>query len=125
MSLTSEEVSEVLFDTVQSAKYPGGTIMEISKLGTRVIPEWRIAPVGEIDGKMAEGSDSPVEAIERVIGSIAAVTDGERATDVKGVEQPLEDKGVTENSSSLVTVDHDLHLVSGLELNHIEPVRSS
>ncbi|EXJ76277.1 uncharacterized protein A1O5_00785 [Cladophialophora psammophila CBS 110553] len=78
ISITPSEVANALFETVKSAKYPGGTIMEVSKLGTRVIPEWHIAPVGEIDGKMAEGSDIPSDAIQRVLGSILQVTEHER-----------------------------------------------
>lgn len=78
VSITADEVAKVLFDTVQSAKYPGGTIMEVSMFGTRVIPEWHIAPPGEVEGETAEGSTTPADAIQRVIGSILQVTEKEK-----------------------------------------------
>ena len=67
-------------DEIESGKYPGGTIMEISKLGTRVIPEWNIFPPGgELkDGEMAAGTDTPADAIQRALGPIFDVTAKER-----------------------------------------------
>ena len=78
VSITADEVAKVLFDTVKSAKYAGGTIMEVSMLGTRVVPEWHIAPPGEVEGKTAEGSATPADAIQRVIRSILQVTEKEK-----------------------------------------------
>ena len=73
-------MASVIVETIESSKYPGGIITEISKLGTRVIPEWRIAPTGEIDGKMAVGTDTPPEAIQLALAPILAITAKERGT---------------------------------------------
>ncbi|KAK7883477.1 hypothetical protein LTR67_011227 [Exophiala xenobiotica] len=80
ISVTARDVASVITETIESSEYPGGTIMEISKLGTRVIPEWRITPTGEIDGKMAAGTDAPPEAIQRALAPILAITAKERGT---------------------------------------------
>ncbi|KAH8886615.1 NAD(P)-binding protein [Thozetella sp. PMI_491] len=80
ISIGAEKVAEVIEDAVQSSKYPGGTIIEVSALGTRVIPEWHIDPPGMIDGKMAEGTDVPPEMIQRALEPILAVTAAEKST---------------------------------------------
>ncbi|KIW77994.1 hypothetical protein Z517_07827 [Fonsecaea pedrosoi CBS 271.37] len=78
VSITADQVAKVVLDTVKSAKYPGGTIVEVSMLGTRVIPEWNIAPPGGVEGETAEGSATPEDAVQRVIGSILQVTEKEK-----------------------------------------------
>lgn len=54
--------------------------MEVSKFGTRVIPEWFIAPPGHGDGGVATGTDVPPDALEKVLGEIRAITEKERST---------------------------------------------
>ena len=80
VSVTAREVASVITETIESSKYLGGTIIEISKIGTRVIPEWRIVPTGEIDGKMAVGTDTPPEAIQQALAPILEITAKERGT---------------------------------------------
>jgi len=81
ISITARDVASVIKETLESSSFPGGTIREVSKHGIRVIPEWRIPPVGEVDGQMASGSDVPPEAIERALAPILAVTAREKALD--------------------------------------------
>ncbi|KAH6697418.1 hypothetical protein F5X68DRAFT_186337 [Plectosphaerella plurivora] len=78
ISITSDPVAEAIHDIIESAEYPGGTILEVSKLGRRVIPEWNIDPPGMVDGKMAEGTDVPPEMIARGLRPILEVTAAER-----------------------------------------------
>lgn len=59
---------------MESGRYP----REISKLGTRVIPKWHIAPPVEVDRKIAIGTDTPPEAIQRTLAPILKVTTQEK-----------------------------------------------
>jgi len=63
---------------IEEAKYTGGTIFEISKLGKRVIPEWNIDPPGMVDGKMAEGTTIPEEAVTKALAPILKITQEEK-----------------------------------------------
>lgn len=67
-----------IHETIESAKYTGGTIFEVSKLGTRVIPEWNISPPGHVEGEFAVGTDTPAESLERAMKPILDVTNRER-----------------------------------------------
>jgi hypothetical protein len=78
VAITADAVATAMAELVESDKYPGGTILEISKLGTRVIPEWHIDPPGMVDGKMAKGTDVSPEAIQKAMGPIFAVTANEK-----------------------------------------------
>lgn len=77
IAITATEVAAAMADLIQSDTYPGGTIFEISKLGTRIIPEWHIDPPGMVDGKMAPGTDVSPEAIQKAMGPIFAITAAE------------------------------------------------
>lgn len=73
-------------EAIESPYIPGGTILEISKLGgTRVVPEWNIdPPAGTEDDKAAVGNAAPPEMIENVMGPILRVTEAERGKLVDG-----------------------------------------
>ncbi|VUC32622.1 unnamed protein product [Clonostachys rosea] len=76
--ITSDAVAKTISDGIESAEYPGGTILEVSKLGTRVVPEWFIQPPGMVDGKMPEGTDVPEHMIVKSLQPIMNVTEKER-----------------------------------------------
>ncbi|EXJ71839.1 uncharacterized protein A1O5_04340 [Cladophialophora psammophila CBS 110553] len=78
ISITAETVAEAMQEVIESGKYPGGTIFEVSKLGTRTIPEWNIDPPGMVDGKMARGTEAPADAIQQALAPILSVTEKER-----------------------------------------------
>ncbi|ETS87772.1 hypothetical protein PFICI_01600 [Pestalotiopsis fici W106-1] len=78
VAITSEEVANAISGAVESADYPGGTILEVSQAGRRIIPEWNIAPPGLIDGKMGKGTTVPPEAIAKALGPILARTAAEK-----------------------------------------------
>lgn len=66
-------------DAVESAEYPGGTILEVSKEGTRVVPEWNIQPPGSVDGgETAKGTTVPPEMLAKALGPILARTAAEK-----------------------------------------------
>lgn len=85
IALTSEAVAATINEAVESHDIPGGTIIEISKLGgTRVVPEWNInPPPGTGDDKAAVGNAAPPDMIKNVMGPILRVTEAER-------DQPLD-----------------------------------
>ncbi|CAH0046650.1 unnamed protein product [Clonostachys solani] len=78
ISITPEVVAKTISDGIESPEYPGGTILEVSKLGTRVVPEWFIHPPGMVDGKMPEGTDVPEHMIIKSLEPIMNVTKRER-----------------------------------------------
>lgn len=78
IATTADAVANAINEAVESAKYPGGSIVEISNLGIRSIPEWHIDPPGMVDGKMAEGTDVPPDMVQKALGPILAVTAKER-----------------------------------------------
>lgn len=82
IALTSSAVAATIDQAIESDDIPGGTILEISKLGgTRVIPEWNIdPPPGTEDDEAAVGNAAPPEMIKNVMGPILRVTEAERGT---------------------------------------------
>lgn len=78
LAITPETAAEAIHDVVESAEYPGGTILEVSRDGTRVIPEWLIQPPGMVDGKMPKGTDVPPEMIAQAMKPILDRTAAER-----------------------------------------------
>lgn len=70
VAITADQVADTIHTAVESAEYPGGTIVEVSKLGTRKIPEWFIEPPGMVNGKMAEGTDVPQEMVTKALKPI-------------------------------------------------------
>jgi hypothetical protein len=78
ISITPEVVAKTIREGIESPEYPGGTILEVSKLGTRVVPEWFIQPPGMVDGKMPEGTDVPEHMIVKSLEPIMSVTERER-----------------------------------------------
>jgi hypothetical protein len=43
-ALSPDDVAKGMLDLVQKGEYGGGTVLEISMAGTRVIPEWNCDP---------------------------------------------------------------------------------
>ncbi|RMJ08331.1 hypothetical protein CDV36_012049 [Fusarium kuroshium] len=78
LAITSDEVAEAIGDAVELAEYPGGTVLEVSKEGRRVIPEWNIKPPGLVDGQMGKGTTVPPEVIAKALGPILARTAAEK-----------------------------------------------
>ncbi|KAL6405127.1 hypothetical protein AUP68_11971 [Ilyonectria robusta] len=78
LAITPETAAEAIHAVVDSAEYPGGTILEVSRDGTRVIPEWLIQPPGMVDGKMPKGTDVPPEMIAQAMKPILDRTAAER-----------------------------------------------
>ncbi|RSL58715.1 hypothetical protein CEP54_007607 [Fusarium duplospermum] len=78
IAITSDEVAEAIDDAVESEEYAGGAILEVSKEGKRVIPEWNIKPPGMMDGQMGKGTTVPPEVIAKALGPILARTASEK-----------------------------------------------
>ncbi|CAH0019783.1 unnamed protein product [Clonostachys rhizophaga] len=78
ISITPEVVAKTISEGIESPEYPGGTILEVSKLGTRVVPEWFIQPPGMVDGKMPEGTDVAEHMLVKSLEPIMSVTERER-----------------------------------------------
>jgi hypothetical protein len=80
VAITSEKVAEVIHDAIESQQYHGGTILEVSGFGVRVIPEWHIDPPGLVDGKIAKGTDVPPEMMAKALMPVLEVTERERGS---------------------------------------------
>lgn len=78
VSITPQQVASAISDAVESEEYPGGTILEVSQDGQRVIPEWNIQPPGLVDGQMGKGTTVPPETIAKALAPILARTAAER-----------------------------------------------
>lgn len=57
-----------MLEVIQEKKYGCGTVLEVSKAGTRVIPEWNIAPpsgtgTGLKEEEVAAGAKALLEPI--------------------------------------------------------------
>lgn len=80
IALTSNAVAAAIGEAIESHDIPGGSIVEISKLGgIRVVPEWNIdPPPGTVDDKAAAGNAAPADMIKNVMGPILRVTEAER-----------------------------------------------
>ena len=78
IAITAETAAEAIHHAVESGEYPGGTILEVSKDGTRVIPEWFIQPPGMVDGTMPKGTSVPPEMAAKALKPILDVTAAER-----------------------------------------------
>lgn len=77
--ITANEVAAAIDEAVESTNIPGGAIFEITKVGTRVVPEWNFdPPPGTQDGKMAKGTAVPPERIEKILEPILKLTEAER-----------------------------------------------
>lgn len=73
ISITAEDVAKAMDSLVEDGSYPGGTILEISKAGIRVIPEWNIDPPKDL-----EGTTVAPEAMQKALGPILARSEQER-----------------------------------------------
>ncbi|KAH7137418.1 hypothetical protein B0J13DRAFT_528053 [Dactylonectria estremocensis] len=70
IAVTPESVAQAIHEVVtQPAKYPGGTVLEVLSVGSRIVPEWHIAP---------PGVNIPAEAIATGLKPIFEVTAAER-----------------------------------------------
>ena len=78
IAITAEDVAKTVLEVIESAEYPGGAIIEISRDGSRVIPEWNIDPPGMIDGEMAKGTTVPPDVIAGALKPILERTAAER-----------------------------------------------
>lgn len=67
--LRPEEVADAMLNLVQEAKYGGGTVMEITSAGRRVIPEWNVSPSVEANVNMSD--DAFARALEPVNRALA------------------------------------------------------
>ncbi|KAJ3549268.1 hypothetical protein NM208_g587 [Fusarium decemcellulare] len=80
IAIGPDAVADVINEAVESAQYPGGTVLEISRLGKRVVPEWNIDPPGKIGGEMATGTDVPPDRVKEALQPILDITAAERGT---------------------------------------------
>ncbi|EEU35147.1 uncharacterized protein NECHADRAFT_88697 [Fusarium vanettenii 77-13-4] len=74
LAITFNEVAEAIGDAMELAEYLGRTILEVSKEGRRVIPEWNIKPPGLVHRQMEKGTTIPSEAILKTLRPILART---------------------------------------------------
>lgn len=74
ISITADIVSESMMRLVEEGRYESGTVFEISKQGERVIPAWNIDPPGTVNGRMAEGTTIPQQAIDKANAPLLDIT---------------------------------------------------
>ncbi|KAH6718662.1 hypothetical protein BKA61DRAFT_570723 [Leptodontidium sp. MPI-SDFR-AT-0119] len=82
--ITSETVATSMISLIEESRYSSGTVFEISMLGERVVPAWNIDPPGMVNGKMAEGTAIPQEAIDKSNAPLLAITASERGVSLEG-----------------------------------------
>lgn len=76
-AITPAAVADSMLDLVQQGSYSGGTILEVTAAGNRVIPAWNIDPPAAT--KEAEsGGDRKKEESQGDYGRILGILDGER-----------------------------------------------
>jgi hypothetical protein len=68
-TITQEEVAAAIRMVIEEDKYGGGTCLEVSKMGTRLVP------FIVLEG---EGTQVPEEAVRKTLAPILAVTNAER-----------------------------------------------
>lgn len=73
-----------MISLIEESRYSSGTVFEISMLGERVVPAWNIDPPGMVNGKMAEGTAIPQEAIDKSNAPLLAITASERGVSLEG-----------------------------------------
>lgn len=79
VSLTTDTLAAAINEVVESPEIPGGAIFEVSKVGTRIIPDWNISPPhGMDDNKDGKGVKPPPEFFENMLAPILKVTRSER-----------------------------------------------
>ncbi|KAJ5634235.1 hypothetical protein N7528_002077 [Penicillium herquei] len=82
IAISPEDVARVMHQAIiEPLKYPGGTVLEVTVLGTRVIPPWNMDPPGMKDGIMTPLTDIPAEAIAIAMKPIFDITAAERGVD--------------------------------------------
>jgi len=76
-AITPAAVADSMIDLVEQGGYPGGTVLEVTAAGRRVIPAWNIDPPAAT--KEAEsGGDRKKEESQGDYGRILGILDGER-----------------------------------------------
>jgi hypothetical protein len=71
-TITADTVAASMLDLVQGAKYEGGSCMEVSSSGTRLLGTWNIPE------PPAEGTSIPKEVIELNYKPVQAILKAER-----------------------------------------------
>ncbi|KAI9792870.1 MAG: hypothetical protein M1835_007628 [Candelina submexicana] len=80
-SNTTAEVADAMVDLIQDGKYAGGTVLEITVAGTRVIPLWNIDPPP--DAAFGSGAASaPSEMIQKTVAPMIEKMKSERGVDL-------------------------------------------
>lgn len=79
-ALTPDNVAKNMIDLIQKKEYGCGTVLELSMAGTRVVPEWNIAPPS------AEGTGQ---------------NESEQAAGLKALLRPIQEKLDLEKGSKL------------------------
>ncbi|KAI9719761.1 MAG: hypothetical protein M1812_003249 [Candelaria pacifica] len=78
-SNTPEEVAKAMADLVQDGQYDGGTVLEITVAGTRVIPLWNIDPPASGG---SSGRGAPQEMMQKAVAPIVDKMKRERGIDL-------------------------------------------
>ncbi|KIW06083.1 uncharacterized protein PV09_03254 [Verruconis gallopava] len=77
LAISAEDVAKSELKLIKEGRYNGGTILEISLFGERVIPEWGIRPPGSDSAESMKGAEVPKEVIERAVKPILDILDKE------------------------------------------------
>lgn len=72
-SITPEAVADSMLDLIQGEQYPGGSCMEVSGSGTRILGTYNIAP------PQAAGTHVAEEVLQKNYAPILAMMKKERA----------------------------------------------
>jgi hypothetical protein len=73
-AVTPESVAKAMVEIVTQGKYPGGTSLEVSISGTRVLGTWNIEPPA------AAGTNVPQEVMDENYAPLLAIMDRERSS---------------------------------------------
>lgn len=71
-ALTPHSVAKNMLELIQKKEYGCGTVLELSKAGTRVVPEWNISPpsaegTGQNEVELAAGLEALLAPIQATL----------------------------------------------------------
>ena len=74
--LEPEQVAQAMLDLVQKCDYAGGTVMDITRAGVRVLPEWNISPPTHTLVDQMKGN---FEVMDAMLAPVKEITNRERS----------------------------------------------
>lgn len=80
-ALAPGEVAKVMLDLIQDKKYECGTVLELTKGGTRIIPDWNVdPPSGSGTGQDEQDEQDQQQMLRTMLQPIQDTLDTERSS---------------------------------------------